>query len=714
MSETSPENTTPTPDDAEQLEIKLPGEAVLPKDLALWAGVLALLALTAFWQSTGGSFLWRDDIIAVNPQFAPPGALSRIWLLRWDLPGEFRQSVYQPVAQTAFWLESQLGGRNSQGIASPMPYHIASLVFVALSAIVLWLLLREMKIPGSWLIAGIFALHPLHAEPASWIAEQPIVLAGLFFFAAIWTYLLFTIWLDQDKADRLAGKPGLDPAQTWGFFAGSIALCVMAMLTHPAATVLPAVILLLLWSRRRLHTLDQTVLGVLLLVGAGLWLKNTDLHHAGDAPGLLQSGVVAQLSAIGQSMAMSTIRLIAPIWLSIIYGDSPAELVAVVLCAAALAGAFFFERKFGRGVIAALAAFALLSAASVNWFDDSRLSHVTDCSAYLPMLPILMLIVAAFARVIERSKPRGPNLVVGVSTAVLLLVGVPSWVRTHVFQSPVTLWQDTVNRHPDSVLAESSLAQALRGQARLDAAAENKDAVESDYNQAVDHAQAALKLDPHNAAAEEIWAEVLVDRGQDAQALPHFAAAVAGDPKNARVLTEYGSALVVLARFQEAIGILNRSLAQDYSLGVTHRLLGQAYLGRKDYERTIKEERLAVETDPADTAAWEVMGDAQVKLNQLKDAIESYARVNADGSLVRPELCMKMGRVKDLQGDYEKAVAYMTLAQQLVPDDTAIKAELDAEKIKQQKAAATRPSTRNTTAPSTGPIGSANLSGVTR
>jgi tetratricopeptide (TPR) repeat protein len=705
MSETSPENTTPTPEETEQLEIKLPGEAVSPRDLALWGGVLALLTLIAFWQSTGGEFLWRDDLQAINPQYAGPGALSRIWLARWDLPAEFHQPVYQPVAQTAFWLESQLGGRNSAGVPSPMPYHIASLVFLALSAVVLWLLLREMKVPGAWLIAGIFGMHPLHAEPASWIAEQPIVLAGLLFLGSIWTYLLFTLWLDQDKTERAAGKPGVDPAQTWGFFAGAVLLCLLAMLAHPAATVLPAVIMVLLWSRRRLHTLDQTVLGLLLLIGAGLWLKNMDLHPAGSPAGLLQMGMASWLSAIGQSMAMGTIRLIAPVWLSILYSDSVIGIAVFVVVIAGLAGSYLLKPLLGRGVFATLLIFVLLSIASVNWFDPARLSHVTDGSAYLSTLPMIALVIAAVAQVIARSNPRGPNLVVGLSALVLLALGLPAWMRTHVFESPVTLWSDTVSRHPDMVLAETKLAEALRDQSRLDAAADNKDAVEADYAQAVEHAQAALKLDPQNATAQEIWAEVLVDRGLDAEALPHFEAAVAADPKNARVLTEYGHALVVLGHYQTAISILNQSLKQDASQGVTHRLLGGAYFGLKKYERVVKEEQIATEIDPGDAAAWESMGDAQAELGLLKDAIESYARVNADGSLVRPELCMKTGRVKDRQGEYDKAVAYMTLAQQLLPDDAGIKAELAAEILKQQKAAATRPSTtQSATAPATNSI----------
>jgi tetratricopeptide (TPR) repeat protein len=451
-----------------------------------------------------------------------------------------------------------------------------------------------------------------------------------------------------------------------------------------------------------LHTLDQTVLGLLLLIGVGLWLKNTELHHAKEAASLMQMGTTTQLSAVGQSMMLCLFHLFAPDMLSILYTDSSMWLIGLGIWAAGLVGVYLLMPRLGRGIFAALAAFVLLAGASVNWFDATRLSHVTDASAYLSMLPILILAVSVIANVIARFKPQGPNLIVGLSAIALIAAGLPAWLRTHVFESPVTMWRDTVARHPESVLAESSLAQALRGQARLDAAVENKDAVEDDYNQAIQHAQAVLALDARNALAQEIWAEILIDRGQDAQALPHFEAAIASDATNARVITEYGSALVTLGRFQPAIKALNQSLAQDASQGVTHRLLGKAYFGLNDFERTVKEEQIAMELDQTDLAAREILADAQAKLGKFQEAIANYGQVIADpAQMHRPDLWMKVARIKDQQGVYQNAIDYMSAALKLAPDDAAISAELEAEKVKEQKAAATRPSTRSASGPTT-------------
>src|SRR5262249_7346896 len=43
----------------------------------------------------------------------------------------------------------------------------------------------------SALVAGLFALHPLHVESVAWITERKDVLSTLFGFAALWFYIRY-------------------------------------------------------------------------------------------------------------------------------------------------------------------------------------------------------------------------------------------------------------------------------------------------------------------------------------------------------------------------------------------------------------------------------------------------------------------------------------------------------------------------------------------
>jgi len=53
------------------------------KELALWAGVLALLTLIAYWPATTGAFIWRDDATAAKKELLVPAGLSQSW--SWPL-----------------------------------------------------------------------------------------------------------------------------------------------------------------------------------------------------------------------------------------------------------------------------------------------------------------------------------------------------------------------------------------------------------------------------------------------------------------------------------------------------------------------------------------------------------------------------------------------------------------------------------------------------
>jgi hypothetical protein len=188
--------------------------------------LLFLLVCVAYLPALSAGFIWDDnDNVTQSPALR---SLEGLWQI-WFKPGSTQQ--YYPLVHSSFWLEYHLYGLH------PFGYHLVNVLCFAIAALLLWRVLLRLEIPGAWLGAAIFALHPVQVESVAWITERKNVLSAVFFFASALGYWRFWTLREVGSAGRFA----------WRFYVGSLVLFVAALLSKTATCPLPVVLLLLGW-----------------------------------------------------------------------------------------------------------------------------------------------------------------------------------------------------------------------------------------------------------------------------------------------------------------------------------------------------------------------------------------------------------------------------------------------------------------------------------
>src|SRR5208282_4655698 len=123
----------------------------------LLALVLAIVAFAAYQPAWQAGFIWDDDDhLTANPAMTAPHGLKMIW-------SSLAVSRYYPLTLTTFWIQRRLWGLN------PVPYHLVNIALHAANGLLIFLVLRRLRIPLAWLAAMVWVLHPVNVESVAWI-----------------------------------------------------------------------------------------------------------------------------------------------------------------------------------------------------------------------------------------------------------------------------------------------------------------------------------------------------------------------------------------------------------------------------------------------------------------------------------------------------------------------------------------------------------------
>ena len=516
-----------------------------------------------------GGFVWDDRGITESKAIHELSGLWRIWfsprdVLRWE-------AHYWPLVYTTFWLEHKLWG------VTPLGYHVVNVGLHFVNTVLLRRLLARLAVPGAWVVAAVFAVHPVHVESVAWVIERKDLLSTVFYLAACLTWVRF----------------GAPPRVGSGRYLLTLALFVGGLLCKSIVVTLPAALVLWLWWKQgRVAGADWLRVVPFFAVGLGIVMADVTFSRLKENV-VLDYSMGERVLIAGHALWFYAGKLVWPVGLAVIYPHwevgvaDPGAWGYVVGAGAVVGGLWGLRHRVGRGPLAGVVFFGVTLGPVLGFVDYGymQFSFVADRYQYLAGIGVLGAGIGAAAYGLGQSRWGGMVRWVGVSVMLIVLVvlGTLTWQQAGIYQDRLTFYSHIVSHNPTARSAQYNLGTALLDAQRTEEALA---AFRIATDQRPDHVKAytntgtalmrlgrtdeaenalhrALEINPRHGISLLNLAAVKIRRGHYAEALNLYRRLIKITPRNAAAHAGMSIALRNLGRTDEALRSIDRALSLD-------------------------------------------------------------------------------------------------------------------------------------------------------
>jgi len=500
--------------------------------------LLVAAVFLAYLPALNGGFVWDDDSWTSHllPFFQGFSGLGAIW----SHPTTLQQ--YYPLTGTTFWLDFQ-----TWNFWTP-PYHLENILLHSVSAFLFWRLLLRLQVPGAWLAAWLFALHPVMVESVAWITERKNVLSLALYLGTLLAYDRFAPWVERGDDQSKTDQPDTPPAQRPVFYLLALALFLGALLAKTTAFPLPAVILLLVWWKRGRVKLKRDVVPALpfFVVAVAMcfltaWLEKTHVGAQGEDFHLNFS---ERCLIAGHVPWFYLGKLLWPVNLCFVYPRWQPDphlwwqWLYPALTVGALLALWLAQRLIGRGPATAALYFVGTLFPVLGFISayGMRYSFVWDHWVYLSSLGFFALVEVLIVRLANWLHQT--TMVYGLAVLMLSGLGVLTWHQAGMYSNVDVLWGTTLARNPNCWMAHFNWGTSLLNRNQAD--------------EAIRHFELGLKLKSDIGATYNLGVALAAQRKPD-EAILSYQRAIELDPKFAPAHYNLGVVLATQGKLAEAI-----------------------------------------------------------------------------------------------------------------------------------------------------------------
>ena len=544
-----------------------------------------------------GGFVWDDNLcIKVNPV----REVSGLWQI-WFSPSAIEREVhYWPLVYTTFWLEHKLWG------FAPVGYHIVNVLLHLANTLLLWHLLRRLAVPGAWMVAAVFAVHPLHVESVAWVIERKDVLSGLFYLASALAWMRFVA----------------QPSSRW--YVWSLVLYAAGLLSKSIVVTLPAALLIYHWWKQgRVTSTDLWRLVPFCVVGLVITVGDLSFYWSGTNTSFDYSLAERTLIAAralwfyaGKLLWPSALAVIYPRW--DIHVADPLTGLGYLIAAVVLALALWhFRQQLGRGPLAGALFFAVTISPVLGFVDYTYMKYafVADRFQYLAGIGVMVVVIGSAAYGVCRLSSMWQKGVLGIAAVVLVVLGLLTWRQASIYRDDETFNRHIITLNPQAGVAYSNLGAVLFEQRR--------------FEEAETHLRHAIALNPQAGDAYSNLGAVLFEQRRFEEAETHLRHAIALNPQAGDAYSNLGAVLSEQRRFEEAETHLRHAIVLNPQAGDAYSNLGAVLSEQRRFEEAETHLSHAVALNPQDMDAFRKLIEVLTQQGHYKEAIDLIAQATA-------------------------------------------------------------------------------------
>jgi tetratricopeptide (TPR) repeat protein len=615
------------------------------------AALLVAAVVLCYWNSLGAPFLFDDSgAIVNNPTIRHLASFAVL-----NPPANGSTTTNRPVVNLSFAINYAVSGERVWS------YHALNVALHALAALVLLgIARRTLSLPScrsllagepdrsgaasraagagsgsapsspasrlvqaapsflAFLIALLWALHPLQTESVVCIAQRTELLCGLFYLLTLYGFIR-AVGADVSgpPAGRVLGEFATNRKSRagWHWLSLSIFACLLGMGAKEVMVTAPLVVLLYdrtfvaggfsaAWRLRRTYYL--TLAGTWLLLAWIMW-RGGGTRGVGAGIGLGVSWwtyLLKQCDAIVLYLKLS----FWPHPLVLDYGTAVTRFIADVwwqaIVVLALLGLTIWAliRKPVAGFLGACFFIILAPSSSVVPIVTQTMA---EHRMYLPLAGVVCLVVVTLYRWL------GSRAIWLLGVAAIVLGGV-TIARNHDYLDVVAFWADNVAKYPQNARAYNNLACALLPQGKT--------------AEANAHFARAIELQPDYVTGHYNWGVTLLDQGRVAEAIAQLEIAVRLAPIHVDAHVNLGNALMRVQRAAEAIPHYEAALRLQpgadvhYDLGVALMDVGRDAEAATHFQSALK-------LNPALSEAHYRLARLAERAGRLDEAERGYNQV---------------------------------------------------------------------------------------